>query len=865
MSDDRRRKSEGKAPTRRDFLRSTAAGILATAVGRDSAAAQTAPPGSQEEDSTTFRSEWPADVTRVWPGPEYWTNPLQDWRIADGRLEMIAGGRDRNVHLLTRQLGSAPGRLEAAVRLGHAAGADAGDRAGLLIGVRGPLGDYRNNAIHGRGTGIRAGLSAGGTLFVEGGEERQLSEPVSREQGVELGLTAEPSGRGYTVVLSAYRPGASQPLAQVSRRNVPSDQMAGNLALFSDSAETAERGAPRVWFADWRIGGDKVEAHDARAFGPVLFAQHTLSRGVMKMTAQMPPLGPRDSQEVRLQIRRPGRTEWEGIGRAGIDPLSRTATLRVPDWDSSQDVQYRLAYALSRGGGRTEDRYFRGTIRRDPADKGEIVVGGLSCMTDAVFPHEHVVRGVRYHDPDVLFFMGDQLYEGSGGYGVQRNANVPLASLDYLRKWYLHGWTFVDLLRDRPAVCLTDDHDVYHGNIWGEGGEDVDDFSDHPKGGYFMPAEWVNMVQRTQTSHLPDAYDPTPVKQGIGVYYTDMLYGRVSFALLEDRKWKSGPEGLVPPQPGRPDHITDPNFDPKSIDVPGAVLLGERQHAFLENWAADWRGVDVKMAVSQTIFAQIPNIHGEDRMELVADLDSNGWPQTPRDEALRLIRQASALHLCGDQHLPMLVRYGVDDWDDASYAFCVPAISNAYLRAFRPPRPGRNAQPGMPGYTGQFLDGLGNRVTVHAVANPAARQRQPPIQRQADRSCGYGIVRVSRSSGKITMECWPLLSDPAGGDRGQFTGWPRTIDARENDGRAAQAWLPTLAFEGVSDPIVQVVDEADGRAVYTLRARGTRFRPGAFHEGSYTVRIGDDSGWRKTLENVRATRGGEGELRVSLG
>jgi hypothetical protein len=585
----------------------------------------------------------------------------------------------------------------------------------------------------------------------------------------------------------------------------------------------------------------------------------------MKLTAQMPPIGDNESQEVRLEIRQPG-TDWQTISRARIDALSRTAAFRIPDWDASQDMPYRLSYALSLGGGRTEDHHFRGTVRRDPVDKDQIVVGGLSCMIDAAFPNEHIARGVRYHDPDVLLFMGDQLYEGSGGYGVQRNANVPLATLDYLRKWYLYGWSFVDLLRDRPTVCLTDDHDVYHGNVWGEGGEGAPTWEEHTKGGYFMPPEWVNMVQRTQASHLPDPYDPTPVKQGIEVYYTELLYGRISFAVLEDRKWKTGPEGMIPPHAGRPDHITDPNFDPSSIDVAGAVLLGERQHAFLEAWAADWRGAEMKVAVSQTIFAQIPNIHGEDQQELVADLDSNGWPQTPRNEALRIIRKASALHLCGDQHIPMLVQYGIDDWDDASYAFCVPAIATGYPRAFRPRRPGENRQVGMPDYTGRFLDGLHNRVTVHAVANPAMQPRQPVLQRLADKVSGYGIVRLSKGPGKITLECWPLLSDPVGGDRGQFPGWPKTIDMRENAGQAGRFWLPTLAFEGLSDPIVQLVDEADGEVQYTVRVRGRCIRPRVNREGSYTVRVGDDGGWRRTIENVRSFAGGEdGEIRVVLG
>ncbi|NIP28442.1 MAG: hypothetical protein GWN67_27585, partial [Phycisphaerae bacterium] len=91
-------------------------------------------------------------------------------------------------------------------------------------------------------------------------------------------------------------------------------------------------------------------------------------------------------------------------------------------------------------------------------------------------------------------------------------------------------------------------------------------------GGYAAPVKYVKMVERAQTSHLPDPYDPTPIERGIGVYYTALTVGRVSFAIIEDRKFKSGPQGLVPQQGPRPDHIINPDYDPKSVDVPGAEL-----------------------------------------------------------------------------------------------------------------------------------------------------------------------------------------------------------------------------------------------------------------------------------------------------
>jgi len=69
----------------------------------------------------TFQSAWPEDVERVWIGPEYWANRLQDWRITAGRLECVTGKESlpmRTVHLLTRRLGEDEGDLVMSVHTG---------------------------------------------------------------------------------------------------------------------------------------------------------------------------------------------------------------------------------------------------------------------------------------------------------------------------------------------------------------------------------------------------------------------------------------------------------------------------------------------------------------------------------------------------------------------------------------------------------------------------------------------------------------------------------------------------------------------------------------------------------------------------
>jgi len=804
--------------------------------------------------------------------------------VARGRLECLVSGQNRHVQLLTYDLGAEDGEFSLRVRLGRldAGSGDEQGWGGFRVGIRGFIDDYRNAAIWGEG--LNAGITTAGELFIRTPGDPETMRDFANAlpvDDVELRLAARLNGPRYTMALTAHDPLDGSLYGRVSREDIRPEELVGNVALVSDwtpeggvSPQGRSRNAPRArdvgavdvrfWFEDWRVEGTKVQAHEERAFGPILFAMHTLSRGMMKMTAQMPPMGRGDSPTVRLETR-DRRGAWETIAEEHIHSLARTATFRITDWEASEDVPYRLAYSLLGADGKATVHYWTGTVRREPAERDTLVVAGFTGNQDTGFPNREVVRGVGHHDPDVLVFTGDQIYENVAGYGIERSP-VETATLDYLRKWWLLGWAFGDLMRDRVTVAMPDDHDVYQGNIWGGGGRKVT-MAAHATGGYAMPAEWVRAVERTQTAHLPDAYDPRPIEQGIGAYFTELNYGRVSFGIIEDRKFKSGPEGLTPPTGGRPDHVTDAAFDPESLDVPEAVLLGERQLAFIRDWTSDWRNADMKISLTQTIFANAATTHGANKMRLVADLDSNGWPQAGRKRALRELRKGFVFMLGGDQHLPTIIHHGIDEFEDAGYSFSVPSIAAGYPRAWLPDAAGENRQPGMPEYTGRFFDGLRNRMTIWAVANPKEVWRDAPLEQLHDKASGYGILRLNKAAGTITMECWPLLVDPEDPSTGgQFAGWPKTVSMEENYGRTAWGYLPEIRVTGMENPVVQVVDEASEEVVYTLRIRRHSFRPRVFAAGRYTVRVGEpELGMMRELTGVVATRDGGGEsLRVEF-
>jgi hypothetical protein len=362
------------------------------------------------------------------------------------------------------------------------------------------------------------------------------------------------------------------------------------------------------------------------------------------------------------------------------------------------------------------------------------------------------------------------------------------------------------------------------------------------------------MSERTQTSHLPDPYDPTPVEQGIGVYFTDMVYGRISFAILEDRKFKSGCNTRVPASgSSRADHITDPSFDVRRADVPGATLLGERQLEFLDKWATDWRGSEMKVALSQTVFANVASHHGPDLQYLRTDLDSNGWPQSGRNRALDALRRGFAFHLAGDQHLSTIVHHGIDTWGDACWSFTVPSIANFYPRAWSPRNTGKYVYAPREQCTGNFRDGLQNFVTVHAVTNPGRPMGHEPKDLH-DEMPGYGIVRLNKRTRSITMECWPRYADPDNPENSQYEGWPKTIRQQDNYPREAVAFLPEIRVTGIDDPVVQVIDDASQKVVYTLRIKGRRFQPKVFSNGLFTVKVSEpDIAQQQIRRSIRAT------------
>jgi alkaline phosphatase D len=396
-----------------------------------------------------------------------------------------------------------------------------------------------------------------------------------------------------------------------------------------------------------------------------------------------------------------------------------------------------------------------------------------------------------------------------------------------------------------PTICTPDDHDVFHGNLWGEGGiAKPGGAGSSDTRGFMQSVKMVNVVNRTQCGQLPDPFDPTPIEQGMSVWYTGLTYGRVSFAIISDRIFKTGPEA-VSDWEGRHDHMKEPRKDLSFLDKPGVEMLGERQTKFLNDWALDWENADMKVLLSQTVFANVATHHGALSDYLYGDLDSGGWPKSGRDKVIKLMRKVGAFNINGDQHLPSLVQYGVENFRDAGWSFCTPAICNFYMRWYLPDELGIPAvdRPEH-GYenTGKYADAFGNKNFVYAIGNPGkiTVDKESRYGNAQIRNSGFGMVTFDQTERTILMDAWRFIADVENPVplRDQFPGWPLKINQYDNFGMGATNLLPEIVVNQPNQ-VIEVTKTTTGDLIRIFRMKGNSVQVKLMHPGTFTIKIGD--------------------------
>lgn len=574
-----------------------------------------------------------------------------------------------------------------------------------------------------------------------------------------------------------------------------------------------------------------TEINKQLAKNKICFALYTVHEQTLKMTAQFYPIRNYDPFEAELQIKSNGK--WETIQETRIQYPGYTAHFRIENWDDSQEKEYRVSYK--------NQFHYNGIVRKNPKDKEEVIMAAFSCWSiykkhGGQGPADDIINNLNKLKPDVLFFAGDQSYDHSDHYGY----------------WLKFGEVFGDIIRNTPTIVIPDDHDIGQGNLWGDGGRKSIN-RDGNNGGYYMPVNYIKEVERAQTSHLPDPYDPTPIQQGIGVYYTDYKWGGVSFAILEDRKFKSGPKRVL--EKGR-------FQDTRMMDVPEATLLGKRQLDFLEAWTTDWKDAEMKAVLSQTVFANVTTHSPTLDKKQAYSVDSNGWPQAGRNKALSVIRKSFSCMIGGDQHLGSVLHHGVEDWNNAGYSFAVPAASNFWMRWFKPDSPGKNHVKGMPDYTGEYLDAFHNKMTVLAIANPEHKDNTEKVNLLNGRASGYGIIRFNKASRETTYECWARNVDMFAPNAKPYNGWPITFNQTDNFLIKDGYQLPTLKLNK-ENQVVTVKNQYTKEVISSLRIKGNSYQPTVMYSNVYTIEVGEDDNIQRFFD-IEAIKKNKKTIKISL-
>ena len=470
------------------------------------------------EQPSTIQWSWDDVPDRTWIGADFWANRLQDWRVRDGRVECIERRpkmAQRTCHLLPWSIACPPDpfsettrgfdRIGTGFRLSMETGAmdsdavpDGNAWSGLLLGAGGEHVDHRLAAqvhhVPAEDGGLLCLVDELGRVSIRHNDRpltTQSSWAIIRRIGEEhlpevdgvvrgdappvldrpfdgwLEVDVKLTGRATCAVTVRSAQHPYTVFDEVVAEDIDRSLVDGSIALVSHAG--ADGGTGGHWFDDLKLEGDILSHAPDRSWGPVLMTQYTMSDGVLNMTAQLPPLGLEDERTGTLEIQEGGSDEWVEVSTAEMDPYARTLKFRVEGRDAGAEARYRVLLG--------DARPYEGVLRAEPED-GELVLGAMNCQKvftgslkwnhDGIWmPHNETVDAVAWHDPDLLFFAGDQIYEGD--LVPVDNRSPDIALLDYLYKWYRFCWSFGELTRDRPTVTIPDDHDVYHGNIWGAG------------------------------------------------------------------------------------------------------------------------------------------------------------------------------------------------------------------------------------------------------------------------------------------------------------------------------------------------------------------------------------------------------------
>lgn len=110
----------------------------------------------------TFQTGFTDKVDRYFVAPGIWTNPMEAWKVRNGRLEVDRPLTNLNAQILTHRIKPGNGSFSVEALMGAMKGKL--KSIGFRIGIKSELGDYRSFLLFGKG--MNAGIDEKGNLFI---------------------------------------------------------------------------------------------------------------------------------------------------------------------------------------------------------------------------------------------------------------------------------------------------------------------------------------------------------------------------------------------------------------------------------------------------------------------------------------------------------------------------------------------------------------------------------------------------------------------------------------------------------------------------------------------------------------------------
>lgn len=753
-----------------------------------------------QKESIQLHYDWDAIPNQVWLGYNFWCNSFLDWKVKDG--EVVAAPflhYKRTAHVTSYEISGSTNQLslEGKVRITQNL-RDTNAYFGFLIGAGSlKLGAKTNNFIMNTSSPEDCHLFAvknNGEVFIQNNKTNDLIGKIKltlilfdclKTEGLNLFIHYH-----QDKIVFGVRDTSNQ-FQLIDSINKVAALPKGNIAItYSANESFKEIG----YFDDLLIRSPDLKDcfEEKSVVSPILSTFFTNTSDSIFLTAQLMPLKLKSSDKITLNL---FNKKVHQTFTGNYDSTAHQVRFRVPFPQNQLELNFRVKYT----GNQTEiNNSSIGTISIAPRKKPEIMALNCNGMpffprdgvdyTTLLYPYRQIEKGYDKIEPDVLVFLGDQIYESRPEMPIYK---MPFAKLDYLYKWSIWCYTFRNLTNQQPTIVLTDDHDVYQGNLWGNGGKpakqtDKDsipayygktnyDTWQQDNGGYFMPLEFVNLAISSQTSHLPAPFK-NKTSMGMINYYTTYQYGDINFCLLEDKKFKSPPSKIEDDIfNGYPVdiHLTPADFKADNVD-----LLGENQLQMLKKWVQKPSQKNEKRVIlTQSAYASLttvqinytplndqPKRKDSTKQKVAPDMDTNGWPKVGRDRALNTIGNTKVFFLSGDQHMAAVIEV-YDTAQNSITFFSVPAIANTWPRMWWPSDESQKNHP-----LGIYTDAFGNKMKVKAVANPNPNAPEP--NKTNYKSPGFGVVKLNRKGNKVKMYAYPLYFDE--GPK-QYDNWPVKI------------------------------------------------------------------------------------------